>query len=145
MPVETIPLTPEEETTKALLVLLWTAIPPSYKSFYRRTIWQQFEEHVRAAALSTATLKRLSSLLCAVFAAQVLRRDVAAFQHLCTSGQDGAVLRLLRRETAFCVALVRAETERRKAEWEARSRAEEEEDGDLDPGGDPDAAVLFEP
>lgn len=129
-----------------MLVLLWQAIPTSYKSFYRRTIWQQFEDHIRAAALSTATLKRCASLLCAVFDAQVRRRDLAVFQQVCTSGQDATVLRLLRRETAFCVALVRDENERRTVLWEAHQRAEEvDDDGDTHPGGDPDAAVVPEP
>jgi len=45
-----------------MLALIWRGIGASYKSRYRMTIWQQFEDQIRSAAYTSNLSKFVSSL-----------------------------------------------------------------------------------
>lgn len=104
------------ETAQALLTPLWRGIPAAYKSRYRAKIWQQFEDNIKSAAY-TATLSRFVSGLSSRLAVRIATDDLTIVQGIVQSGQDRALLKLLRDETTTCVLLVRILNEERKAEW----------------------------
>jgi len=115
------------DQAKQLLVPIWRGIPASYKSHYRRTIWQQFEDQLRSAAY-TSSLSRFLSSICSRLGV-VLTTEVLGEVLLIVDGQrDRALLKLFRDESTTCTLLVRLENETRKAEWEARRQEDHEED-----------------
>lgn len=112
----------EPETLAAnLLTPLWRGIGSEYKSKYRTSIWQQFEDNVRSAAY-TSRLGAFYDAFCRKLAIALRADDVASVQAVLTSGQDRAILRLLRDETTLLVLLVRVANEERKATYEAETQ-----------------------
>lgn len=112
----------------ALLTPMWRGTPAAYKSRYRAKIWQQFEDNIRSAAY-TATLSRFASNLSSRLGVRIAIEDVATVNSVLQSGQDRALLKLLRDEATTCVLLVRLMNEERKAEWarrDAERQAEEQ-------------------
>ena len=109
------------EIADRLLWPMWRGIDPSYKSKYRASIWEQFESNIRSAAY-TSRLARFADDLTRKLSIQVRLEDVASVAAVTGSGDDRAVLKLLRDETTYLVLLVRLRNEERKAE-----RAEEAE------------------
>lgn len=91
-----------------------------YKSRYRMSIWQQFEDRVRSAAY-TSSLGRFVNSLCLSLGAAIgtnkLDREKA--DRILNSGNDGALLKLLRDETTLVVLMVRVANQERREEWEA--------------------------
>lgn len=110
-----------------LLVPIWRGIPASYKRRYRRTIWQQFEDTVKSSAY-TSNLSRFVSSICSRLGVELRSDTVAQVTAVVQSGFDRPLLKVLRDESTTCTLLVRLENEERKAEWEARQRAEDFED-----------------
>lgn len=107
-----------DEIAAGLLAPLWRGIPSGYKSRYARNIWQQFEDNVRSAAY-TSRLSVWYDTLCRKLSIEVRRDDTAAVQAVLQAGQDKAVLKALRDETALLVLLVRVANEERKAAYQA--------------------------
>ena len=103
----------------ALLEVIWRGIPNSYKSRYRRSIWQQFEDNVRSAAY-TANLGKFINALCLALGANIGRnvddREIA--NDALGEGNDKAMLKLMRNETTFLVLSVRVRNQERYEEWE---------------------------
>ena len=109
-----------QEVADRLLWPLWRGIDPSYKSKYRSSIWQQFEDNIRSAAY-TSRLARFVDNLTQKLDIQVRADDVANVQAVVASGEDRAILRLLRDETMLLVLYVRL----RKAEFVGEAEIEE--------------------
>ncbi len=59
---------------------------------------------------------------------RIATEDVAAVQAVLQSGQDRALLKLLRDEATTCVLLVRMINEERKAEWAKRDAERQAEE-----------------
>lgn len=115
------------EMATALLTPIWRGIPAAYKSRYRTKIWQQFEDNIKSAAY-TATLSRFASNLSSRLGVRIATEDVVAVQAVLQSGQDRALLKLLRDEATTCVLLVRMINEERKAEWAKRDAERQAEE-----------------
>lgn len=120
-------MTPEHEQGAQLLWAVWRGMPPDYKSRYRRTIWQQFENEVRAAAY-TSRLGKFINSLCRKLGVTLN----ASVEPILNSGQDRALLKLLRDETTLLVLMVRVRNEARRDEWEDRHAQREAEEAALD-------------
>lgn len=101
-----------------LLAAIWRGIPNSYKSRYRRTIWQQFEDNIRSAAY-TNSLGKFINNLCLALGVEIAGRDVETINGLLRDTNDRALLKLLRDETTLLVLMVRVENQARREEWEA--------------------------
>jgi len=105
---------------------MWRGIPSSYKSRYRRNIWQQFEDNVRSAAY-TSNLGKFITSLC-----QNLGVDIKAGEHVelvndaLREGQDKALLKLMRDETTLLVLMVRLKNQERRERWELEQQKENE-------------------
>jgi hypothetical protein len=120
------------ERSAALLTAIWRGVPNSYKSRYRRTIWQQFEDQIRSAAY-TNSLGKFVNNICLALGVEILGKDVETVNDVLRGGEDRALLKLLRDETTLLVLMVRVENQARSEEWKAAEavrqaeRAEEED------------------
>jgi hypothetical protein len=118
----------EEKHQKAadLLGLIWKGTPAEYKSRYRRTIWQQFEDQVRSAAYTSNAGKFLNSLCLKLGADLGTNAEDRVQTNQILGSIDGReLLRLLREETTLIVLMVRVANQGRQEE--ARARREENE------------------
>lgn len=114
-------MTPLHERAADLLEIVWLGIPNDYKSRYRMSIWQQFEDNVRSAAY-TSSLGKFVNSLCQKLQANVGRnnehREVA--QAILNGGEDKAILKLMRDETTLLVLMIRVRNQERREVWEAK-------------------------
>ena len=108
-----------------LLGLIWKGTPGDYKSRYRRTIWQQFEDQVRSAAY-TSNLGKLLNSLCLKLGATIGTNaaDREQANGILAAVGERALLKVLREETTLIVLLVRVANQERRAEAVARIEAE---------------------
>ena len=131
-------MTPLHERLAEMLALIWRGIGASYKSRYRMTIWQQFEDQIRSAAY-TSNLSKFVSSLCFKLNADIgtnaehRARFDELFRQLSlgTPGgepQQRPALKLLREETTLLVLMIRVANQERREAWEA-SQAENLFDG----------------
>lgn len=112
----------------ALLMAIWRGIPADFKSRYRMNIWQQFEDQIRSAAY-TSNLGKFVNSLCSKLQATVGRNaeERVYGEKVLNSGQDRALLKLLRDETTLLVLMVRVANQKRREQWEAENPDEWEE------------------
>jgi hypothetical protein len=103
-----------------LLMAIWRGVPREYKSKYRRSIWQQFEDNVRSAAY-TSNLGKFINSLCLKMSAEIGQNadDRAMADQVLNSGQDRALLKLLRDETTLIVLMVRIKNQEAQDIWRA--------------------------
>jgi hypothetical protein len=104
-----------------LLWIVWRGIGSAYKSRYRQTIWEQFENTVRAAAY-TNNLGKFINSLCSKLDAQIGQtadeRELA--KRILNSGNDKSLLKLFRDETTLIVLMVRVRNQEKREAWEAQ-------------------------
>ena len=122
-------MTPEHEQAANLLGIIWKGIPADYKSRYRRSIWQQFEDNIRSAACSTSRMGEFISKLCFKFSASIGRNDEDRMiaKIILQETDAWALLKLLREETTLLVLMVRVANQERREAWEAEHPELEEE------------------
>lgn len=114
-----------------MLVAVWRGIPSSYKSRYRRDIWQQFEDNIRSAAY-TNNLGKFIDSLCLNLNIKIRGADVELINGILQESDDKALLKLIREETTLLVLMVRLWNQERREEWEAlRTEREIEEQESL--------------
>lgn len=111
-----------------MLMAIWRGIPADFKSRYRMNIWQQFEDQIRSAAY-TSNLGKFVNSLCSKLQATVGRNaeERVYGEKVLNSGQDRALLKLLRDETTLLVLMVRVANQKRREQWEAENPDEWEE------------------
>jgi len=107
-----------EDVVCTLLTPIWRGLDADYKRKYARTIWQQFEDALRSAAY-TSSLARWYETLGRKLALRVRSEDQAAIASVLGSGDDRALLRMIRDETSYLVVLVRVANDERQAEARA--------------------------
>lgn len=118
----------------ALLMAVWRGTPADFKSRYRMTIWTQFENQVRSAAY-TNNLAKFINQLCLKLNADIGKSpdERAEVERIANSGNDRALLKLLRDETTLLVLMVRVANQEKRDEWEnLHSDNSPELFGDLD-------------
>jgi len=113
-------MTAEYEEAADLLETIWRGIPVDYKSRYRLSIWQQFEDQVRSAAY-TSNLGKFVSSLCQKLGATVGRNQAERQQAFAVLGKAraGPLLKLMREETTLLVLMVRVRQQKRREAWQA--------------------------
>jgi hypothetical protein len=118
----------DEELKQMAMELLWIAwrgIGSAYKSRYRQTIWEQFENQVRASAY-TNNLGKFINSLCSKLDSQIQgQQEIIIAEQILNSGNDKTLLRLFRDETTLIVLMVRVRNQERREAWEARQEKEE--------------------
>lgn len=115
-----------------LLGLIWKGTPADYKSRYRRTIWQQFEDQVRSAAYTSNVGKFLSSLCLKLGAELGTNAEDRERASAVLAGIDGRdLLRTLREETTLIVLMVRVANQERQEAVKARMAEEQRIEEDL--------------
>lgn len=92
-----------------LLRVIWRAVDADFKSRYARETWRIYEDRVRSAANQNASLARFANQLVQRMVASLGRNeeDRATSLRVLQSGNDRALLKLFRDETAYLIALVR--------------------------------------
>ena len=97
---------------------LWRGMDPNYKRRYARVIWDQFQARLQGEAMATSNLGTFVNSASSKLGVLSLGRkaDLPALDEILNSGQDRAVLRLLREETALIVVKIRLLNEERQAE-----------------------------
>lgn len=110
----------EHEQAAELLGIIWRGIPTDYKSRYRMSIWQQFEDNIRSAAY-TSNLGKFLSSLCLKLNANIGRNgdDRVRADAILQEAGAKATLKLLREETTLLVLMVRVANQERREAWEA--------------------------
>ena len=115
-----------------LLDRIWRGVPASYKSRYRMTIWNQFENEIHSAAYTNSLGKFVSSL-CSKLNAEITGNpdERADIETILNVGQDRELLKLFREETTLLVLMVRVANQERREEWEALHNEREGTDENL--------------
>ena len=111
------------ETAADLLEAIWQGMSSEYKSRYRRTIWGQFENTVRAAAY-TNNLGKFINSLCLKINSQIPGKHTARVNEILKSGDDKAMLKLLRDETTYHVLIVRVRNQERREQFELQDKSD---------------------
>ena len=121
------------ERAKTLLAAIWRGIPADYKSRYRRNIWRQFEDNVRSAAY-TSNMGAFINTLCAKMSAQIgqTNEERERAEEVLNSGNDRALLKLMRDETALLVLMVRVDNQARQDEWKERDEERRQEEAAME-------------
>ena len=109
----------KREMAAALLWAVWRSINSDYKSRYRRTIWEQFENTVRASAY-TNNLGKFINRLSLKLNAPIKNEFTAEVEGIINSGDDKTLLKIIREETTLVVMMVRLKNEERLADYEAK-------------------------
>jgi hypothetical protein len=118
----------KQETTReivaTMLKILWRGIPSEYKSRYRMTIWEQFQNQIVAAAY-TSSIARFVNSICSRMGISVGRNEAerGAFEAIIQSIDERKALKMLREETEILVLMVRIDNE------EQREQARKEMEG----------------
>jgi len=108
-----------EEKAVNLLETIWRGIPADYKSRYRMTIWQQFEDQIRSAAY-TDNLGKFVSSLCYKLNATVGRNQSEreqAMSVLASTAEARPMLKLMREQTSLLVLMVRMRVQASRESW----------------------------
>jgi hypothetical protein len=84
------------------------------------TIWQQFENEIRAAAY-TASLAKFINSICLRMGVNLGRSDGerTVAEDILRTANDRSTLKMLREETTLLVLMVRVDNDKSRAEWEA--------------------------
>lgn len=108
-----------------LIRSIWDGVPRDYKSRYRLTIWDQFENEIKSAAY-TSSLPVFVTRLCQRLGASLGRtpEERAVVESILKHGEDKTVLRIIREETAYLVLLVRIDNQEKRDEWKAKTAEE---------------------
>lgn len=97
----------------SLLASIWIGMPQEYKKKYSFSIWTQFENQVRSAAYTT-TLSHFLSRICSRLGVELREQNLETVRDVICCGEDRALLRALRDESALLVTMVRLANEERK-------------------------------
>lgn len=116
-----------QEMAASLLDIIWQGISSDFKSRYRQTIWEQFENTVRANAY-TNNLGKFVNSVCLKLGATIPGKHTAEAEKILNSGQDRPLLKLYRDETTLIVLMVRIRNQERRETWEAQQKAKKEFD-----------------
>jgi hypothetical protein len=110
----------EYEQAAELLEIIWRGISADYKSRYRMSIWQQFENNIRSAAY-TSNLGKFLNSFCLKLSANIGRNseDRARADAILQELDAKAMLKLLREETTLLVLMVCVANQERREAWEA--------------------------
>ena len=116
------------EMAAGLLGIIFRGIPGDYKSRYRMTIWEQFENEIRSAAY-TSSLAKFINLICSRLRVNLGRRadERVVADEILRSADDRIMLKMLREETTMLVLMLRVEREKARAEWEQREKDSDNE------------------
>jgi hypothetical protein len=90
----------------------WRGIPDAYKSKYRRSIWQQFEDNLKSAAYTTS-LGKFTDALARKMGVVFLADDVASVTRF-LARDPRSTLKLLREETTRLVLMTRLKNDERR-------------------------------
>lgn len=105
------------EMAADLLEIIWQGIGSEYKSRYRRTIWQQFEDTMRASAY-TNNLGRFVNSACLKLGVVIQSKHTTRAEEILNSGNDKKLLKLFREETTLIVLMVRVRNQERRDTYE---------------------------
>lgn len=119
MDLETFP--PEYIMALRLLIPIWRGLDADYKTKYARSIWQQFEGNVRAAAY-TSSLSGFYNRLCSRLTIQIEPQHIGDVHAALAveASEARRLLRQLRDESATLALMVRIDNEKRRADYAAR-------------------------
>lgn len=106
------------QMTTTLLRFIWEGIPADYKSRYRMTIWEQFENEIRAAAY-TSSLPKFINTICLRLRADIGHTSSgrALAEVILRDADEAAMLKMLREETTLLVLMVRVGNEEKRSAW----------------------------
>lgn len=111
-----------------LLTGIWRMIPAEYKSRYRMSIWQQFEDRVRSAAYTNSLGKFVNSLCSSLQAAPGANAEERVkLEAILNSGHDRELLKLLREQTTLIVLMVRVANQERRDAFLASMEEQDDE------------------
>jgi hypothetical protein len=115
------------EIAATLLRIIWRGLPTDYKSRYRMTIWEQFENEIRSAAYTSSLAKFISSICLRLRISLGRSEEERAVAEILLNSDDRAMLKMLREETTLLVLMVRVENEEKRAQWIEKKKDAENE------------------
>jgi hypothetical protein len=116
-------VTPKHQQAADLLDILWQGIGSEYKSRYRQTIWEQFENQVRASSY-TNNLGKFANSVCSKLGVVIPARLTKQAEEILNSGEDKALLKLFRDETTLIVLMVRVRNQERREKYQEEKEVE---------------------
>ena len=105
-----------EKIATDLIFPLWISIDQQYKIDYKSTIWDQFENVIRAASY-TDSLNVFLTNFKRRLPINILSKDIKDILSIVDSGEDDEILDLLRNETIYLVMHTRLINQERKEKW----------------------------
>ena len=119
-----------KQEAATLLMMIWRGIPADYKSKYRMTIWDQFENEIRAAAY-TSDLGKFVSRLCGRLNATIGVKDEerSLAEAILQTKHDREMLKLMREQTTLLVLMVRVQNQEIREEWREKMKERDEQNG----------------
>jgi hypothetical protein len=111
-----------QELVDKLIYPCWQGVSATYKSKYRRNIWDQFGEAIKSSAY-TDRLALFLERLTVKLAIEIVGKYTEGVASIVNCGEDRVVLTMLRTETTLLVIMCRLENEkRREAAKDAKER-----------------------
>jgi hypothetical protein len=100
-----------------MLSIIWRGIPGDYKSRYRMSIWEQFENEIRSAAY-TSSLAKFINQICLHLRVSLgtNKEERAVLEAILANADDKKFLKSLREETTLLVLMVRLDNQERNEE-----------------------------
>lgn len=116
----------QQEVGEHLLFPLFRGLSADYKSKYKRDVWDQFENNIRASAY-TAKLTTFFENITRTMLIRLEQQYAADAMNILNSGLDKQILTWLRDETTYLVLIARLKNEERKEAFKARQEENKEE------------------
>ena len=102
-----------------LLLPLWESISSEYKSKYKSSIWEQFENYLRSSAY-VSNLQRFIENFKRLMPCNVRDEFVERLVRISDAGFDRAILKEIREKTSVLVLKVRAKRQEKRKDFEEK-------------------------
>lgn len=117
----------QQSVGEHLLFPLFRSLSADYKSKYKKDVWDQFENNLRASAY-TAKLTTFFENITRTMPIKFEQQYAEAAMQILNSGLDKQILTWLRDETTYLVLIARMKNEERKEDWKQKQSEKEESD-----------------
>lgn len=103
----------QQQVAEQLIFPLWRCLADEYKERYKKEVWEQFENNIRAASY-TSSLNKFLAGFTSLMPVQLQVKYMEEINAIISSGQDDIILDWLRDETTYLVMIARLMNQARK-------------------------------
>lgn len=115
----------QQQIGEDLLFPLFRSLSADYKSKYKKDVWDQFENNIRASAY-TSKLTMFFENITRIMPIKFEQQYAVNAMNILNSGLDKQILTWLRDETTYLVLIARMKNEDRKDEFKKKQEENKE-------------------